>query len=145
MSNQNFDPMKKSLNQLRDSFNRLVEDGISIASGAQVLPLDVYETETSIVVKAGPLLGIQPDKLDVSIVGDKLTVKGETKADDDVPEAAYIRRERKFGPFSRTVAIPRLVKADQAAASLKDGMLTITLPKLEEPGPKVINVTPVDS
>ncbi len=145
MSNQNFDPMKKSLNQLKDSFNRLVEDGLSIASGAQVLPVDVYETETTVVVKAGPLLGIQPEKLDVSIVGDKLTIKGETTPDNDVPETAYVRRERKFGPFSRTVMIPRPVKADQAAASLKDGMLTITLPKIEEPGPKVINVTPVDS
>ena len=145
MSNQNFDPMKKSLNQLRDSFNRLVEDGLSLASGAQALPVDVYETETTIVVKAGPLLGVQPEKLDVSIVGDKLTIKGETQAENEIPDTAYVRRERKFGPFSRTVTIPRPVKADQAAASLKDGMLTITLPKIEEPGPKVINVTPVDS
>ncbi len=145
MSNQGFDPMKKGLNTLRDSFNRLVEDGMSLASGAQLIPVDVYETETTVVVKAGPILGIQPDKLDVSMVGDKLTIKGETRSDSDVPETAYVRRERKFGPFSRVVTIPRAVKADQATASLKDGMLTITLPKLEEPGPKVINVTPVDT
>ncbi len=145
MSNQSFDPMKKSLNNLRDSFNRLVEDGLTLATGAQALPVDVYETETTVVVKAGPIVGIQPEKLDVSIVGDKLTVKGETVPDNDVPETAYVRHERKFGPFSRTLTLPRPVKADQATASLKDGMLTITLPKIEEAGPKVINVTPVDS
>ena len=145
MSNQGFDPMKKSLNNLRESFNRLVEDGLSLASGAQLMPVDIYETETTIVVKAGPIVGAQPDNFDVSIVGDKLTIKGETRPDLDVPETAFVRRERKFGPFSRTVTIPRPVKADQAAANFKDNMLTITLPKIEEPGPKVINVTPVDS
>jgi HSP20 family protein len=144
MSNQNFDPMK-SLNNLRDSLNRLFEDGMSLVSGSATLPVDVYETETTVVVKAGPVVGVEPENIDVSIVGDKLTIKGETKPDDSLPEEAYLRRERRFGAFSRTVTIPRPVKADQAAASFKNGMLIITLPKIEEPGPKVINVKPVDS
>jgi len=144
MSNQNFDPMK-SLNNLRDSLNRLVEDGMSLVSGSATLPVDVYETDTTVVVKAGPVVGVEPENIDVSIVGDKLTIKGETKSDDSLPEEAYLRRERRFGAFSRTVTIPRPVKADQAAASFKNGMLIITLPKIEEPGPKVINVKPVDS
>ena len=134
----------KTLNSLRDSLNRFLEDGMSLANGSQLLPVDVLETETSVVVKAGPLLGVKPENIDVSIVGDKLTIKGESKAEDSPEEANYIRRERRFGAFSRTVTIPRPVKADQAAANFKDGMLTITLPKLEEPGPKVINVNPVD-
>lgn len=145
MSNPNFDPMKKSLNTLRDSVNKLIEEGLSIASGAQVLPVDVVETDTAVIVKAGPMLGIQPQDIDVSIVGDKLTIKGEIRPDPDTPEGTYLRRERKVGAFSRTVTIPRPVKADQAAASFKDGMLTITLPKVEEPSPKVINVKPIDS
>ncbi len=159
MSNQNFDP-RKSLNIIRDSLgstlNRLVEDGRtlagnvasnaqSLASGAQVLPVDVFETDASVVVKAGPLIGVQPEKIDVSIVGDKLTIKGEISPDDGVQSANYLRRERRFGPFSRTVIIPRPVQADQAEASFKDNMLTIILPKIDEPGPKVINVKPVDS
>ncbi len=143
MPDQPFDPMK-TLNSLRDSLNRFLEDGMSLANGSQLLPVDVLETETSVVVKAGPLLGVKPENIDVSIVGDKLTIKGESKAEDSPEEANYIRRERRFGAFSRTVTIPRPVKADQAAANFKDGMLTITLPKLEEPGPKVINVNPVD-
>jgi HSP20 family protein len=143
MPDQPFDPMK-TLNSLRDSLNRFLEDGMSLANGSQLLPVDVLETETSVVVKAGPLVGVKPENIDVSIVGDKLTIKGESKAEDGPQEANYIRRERRFGAFSRTVTIPRPVKADQAAANFKDGMLTITLPKLEEPGPKVINVNPVD-
>jgi HSP20 family protein len=146
MSNSNFDPMKKSLNSLRDSVNKLIEEGLAATlSGVQALPVDVVETDTAIVVKAGPVLGVQPQDIDVSIVGDKLTVKGEIRPDPDTPEGTYLRRERKVGAFSRTVTIPRPVKADQAAASFKDGMLTITLPKVEEPSPKVINVKPIDS
>jgi HSP20 family protein len=159
MSNQNFDP-RKSLNIIRDSLgstlNRLVEDGRTLASNvasnaqsltssAQILPVDVFETDTSVIVKAGPLIGVQPEKIDVSVVGDKLTIKGEISPDDGVQSEAYLRRERRFGPFSRTVTIPRPVQADQAEASFKDNILTIVLPKIEEPGPKVINVKPVDS
>ena len=143
MASQNFDPMK-ALNTIRDSVNRFIEDGLSAANGAQILPVDIYATETSVVVKAGPLLGLKPDEIDVSIVGDKLTIKGETKSETGPEAANYLRRERKFGAFSRTVIIPVPVKADQAAASFKDGMLTITLPKIEETGPKVINVEPIE-
>jgi HSP20 family protein len=144
MSNQGFDPMK-SLNQIRDSVSRFIEDGISMATGAQLVPVDVYETETSVIVKAGPILGAQPENIDVALVGDTLTIKGETRPDEEVETESYLRRERKFGAFTRAVTIPRPVKADQAVASFKNGMLTITLPKTEEPQPKVINVKPVDS
>src|SRR5512140_1443340 len=130
MSNQNFDP-KKSLNSLRSTLNstlnRLVEDGRELASNvannaqalannaqsitgsAQVLPIDVYETDTHVVVKAGPLIGVQPEKIDVSVVGDKLTIKGEIMSETDPQTANYLRRERRVGPFTRTVTIPRPV------------------------------------
>ncbi len=143
-SNQNFDPFK-TLNQIRDTVGRFIEDGISMASGAQLLPIDVYETESSVIVKAGPLLGVQPESIDVSLVGETLTIKGETRPDSSEQEVAYLRRERRFGTFTRSVPIPRPVKADQANASFKDGILTITLPKTDEPQPKVINVKQVDS
>ena len=144
MSNQGFDPLK-SLNQFRDQVSRLIEDGISVATGAQLVPVDVYETDTSVIVKAGPIPGVQPENIDVSLVGDTLTIKGETRSEEEVDAESYLRRERKFGTFTRAVTIPRPVKADQAVASFKNGMLTITLPKTEEPQPKVINVKPVDS
>jgi HSP20 family protein len=143
MSNQGFDPMK-SLSSLRDQVSRILEDGLAMATGSQLLPVDVLETETSIVVKAGPIVGVQPEKIDVSLVGETLTIKGETAPDEDA-SGSYIRRERKFGTFTRAVTIPRPVKAEQAVASYKDGILTITLPKSEDEQPKVINVKPADS
>jgi HSP20 family protein len=97
------------------------------------------------VVKAGPIIGTQPEHIDVSLVGETLTIKGEMRPDEEVGTESYLRRERRFGAFTRSVSIPRPVKADQANASFKDGILTITLPKADGPQPKVINVKPVDS
>jgi HSP20 family protein len=147
-NNQNFDP-RKGFNVLRDTVNRVIEDGLtianSIANGAQMLPVDVYETETAVVVKAGPIVGVKPENIDVSLVGDTLTIKGEAVPEEQINDESYLRRERRFGSFARSVTIPRPVKADQAQASFKDAILTITLPKTEEEQPKIINVKPVDS
>jgi HSP20 family protein len=145
-----FDP-RKSLNSVFDSVSRLVENGISAVSeglntvvGGALLPIDIAETETAIIVKAGPIQGIKPEDLDVSITNDALTIKGETRLDEPQEGVTYLRRERKAGSFARTVKIPRPVRGDQAVADFKGGILTITLPKVEEDRPKVINVTAVD-
>jgi len=135
----------KAINNIRDSVNRVLEDGLTIVTGTQLLPVDVYETDTSIVVKAGPIVGVKPEEIDVAMVGDTLTIKGEVAPDGQSEGVQYHRRERKFGSFTRSVVIPRPVKADQAAANFKDSILTITLPKTEEEQPRVINVKPVDS
>jgi HSP20 family protein len=140
--NEPLDPLRKGLNNMLDSMRGLVENGLSAVNGAPVLPVDVFETETSVIVKAGPLPGVQPEDLDVSFTTDTLTIRGETKPDNS--DGMVIKRERRFGPFSRTVKIPRPVKADEAVADFKGGMLTITLPKVEEAKPKVINVKSVD-
>lgn len=143
-SGQGFD-LFKSLNSLRETVSRTIEDGISAASGTQLLPLDIYETETHVVIVAGPLSGIQPESIDVSVTGETLTIKGETKPDLDVPEAQFLRRERRFGAFARAIKLTQQVHADQADAEFKEGLLKISLPKVESPDPKVINIRTVDS
>ncbi len=143
MPNEGFDPMR-TLGNIRDSVNRFLEDNVTGGTaGAQILPLDIYETETSVIVKAGPLCGIEPEAIDVSITADMLTVKGETKPDEEIDPEKYLRRERKFGEFARSVKIPRTIKPEEAVADFKDGLLIITIPKVENPEPKVINVRSV--
>lgn len=136
---QGFDPLK-SLSNIRDTVARIFEDSLSAVSGSLALPIDIYETETSVIIKAGPLSGIEPEGIDVSFTGDTLTIHGETKPDTNLPDSAYIRRERRFGTFSRTLKITQPIKPDQAEADFRDGTLIITLPKTEQPEPKVINV-----
>jgi HSP20 family protein len=144
MANDPLDPLKNLGETIRTTVNKTFEDMLSLIPGTQTLPVDIYETPTAIVVKAGPLVGVEPENIDVSLTADTLTIKGEIKPDDDLGTANVIRRERKLGTFARAVTIPRNVKADQASASFKNYILTITLPKIEEPQPKIINIKTVD-
>ena len=143
-STDRFGSLKEEFSNIRDQVNKVLEDTFS--GGNSGLPLDIYETETSVVVVSGPIIGLKTDVLDISITeGHQLSIEGETTAPADAPpDASYIRRERKFGPFTRTVTIPVAVLAEQTKASYKDHILTITLPKVEQSGPKVIRVTNIE-
>ena len=138
-ANEGFDPVRGLLT-LRDSVNQIVQGGLSAVGGTQTLALDIYETEQAVIVKSVPILGAQPETIDVSITGDSLTIKGETRPDDSIPAESYLRRERRYGPFTRTVNIPRPVKPDSAIADFKDGVLTITIPKADDARPHTINI-----
>lgn len=145
-----FDPMK-SLNNVLETVTRFVDQGLNAVTegfntvaGAYALPVDIVETDSAVIVKAGPLHGVEPENIDVSITGDTLTIKAAITTGEDGDNAVYLRRERKTGNFSRAVKIPRPVKGDQAAADFKAGILTITLPKMESTQPKIINIKSVD-
>ncbi len=131
---------------LRNAMNRLFEESVvqplagwPAPGRAEALAVDMYETDDAIVVKAA-VPGIKLDELDVSITGDVLTIKGETKAEEEIKEENFIRRERCYGSFCRSLAIPLPVEAGEAEAEFEDGVLTLTLPKVEEVKPKVIKV-----
>jgi HSP20 family protein len=108
-------------------------------SAELAFPLDVYETEDSLVVKA-PLPGVRPEDVDISITGDILTIKGESKSEQEVKRENYHRRELRYGSFCRSVALPTQVEHDKAEASFEQGILTVTLPKTAEAKPKTIKV-----
>jgi HSP20 family protein len=132
---------RRELANLRDNMNRLLEEGFASVGGVPALAVDVYETSDTVVVQAGPLAGIQAEDIDVSITGDTLTIRGETREETESSGVNYLRKERRFGSFSRSITIPRPIKAEEAAASFKNGILTITIPKAESAQPKVIDVT----
>ena len=100
------------------AMNRLMENS-SIRSpwGAEWsnMALDVYETESDVVVKAS-VPGIKPEDIEVTVLGNELTIKGEYKSEQETQERNYIRRERSTGSFSRVVTVPDSVKADAANA-----------------------------
>jgi len=129
---------------LRQAMDRLFEDSLVRPewSGAPQeavarLPLDSYSTEEEIVIMAS-LPGVKPEDVEITIEGDTLTIKGE------IPEAPenvdYILRERRFGPFSRSLTFNIPVEAGKAEASFRDGLLTLTVPKAEEIKPRTIAV-----
>jgi HSP20 family protein len=135
----------RELMSLRQAMDRLFED--SFVRPSRLLPelgerepdLDIYQTDEDVVVKAA-LPGVKPEEVDISITGDVLTIKGEHKEEEEVKEADYFCKERRYGAFSRSVSIPVQVKAEGAEALFENGILTLTLPKAEETKPKQIKV-----
>lgn len=131
---------------LREAMDRLFEESFVRPWGGRLAPtmratlaVDMYETEEDVVVKAA-LPGIDPDDVDVSVTGNTLTIKGQTRAEEEVKEENYICRERTFGAYSRSLRLPLTVEADKAEAEYENGVLTLRLPKVEEAKPKAIEV-----
>lgn len=103
------------------------------------LTIDVYQTETEIVIKS-PVAGVTSGDLDVTITNDMVTIKGRRENDEPVAKERYFFQELYWGPFSRSVILPTEIETDQAKAILKDGILTIRLPKVEKEATKKLSI-----
>jgi HSP20 family protein len=148
MSNavERWEPFKEMMS-LREAMNRLVEDSF-IRPGSWLAPfdaealsvaMDMIETKDNLIVKAS-VPGIKPEDIDVSVTGDVLTIRGETASEEKIEQGSYLRQERRFGKFERSLTLPTLVTADKADAKFEHGVLTLTLPKAEQAKPKSIKV-----
>lgn len=134
------------LMSLRQAMDRLFEDSfvrpshvLTTLSQVAAPALDIYQTPKEVVVKAA-LPGVKPEDVSIDITGETLTIKGESKAEQEVKREDYLYRERRYGAFSRSVVPPGGLKSDKAEATLEDGVLTLTIPKAEEVKPKSIEV-----
>lgn len=101
--------------------------------------VDISESKDDIIVKA-EIPGMTKDQIKVSLQDNILTIRGEKKQEQEEKEASFHRVERSYGAFVRSFSLPTLVRSDQIKASYKDGILKITLPKVEEVKPKEIPV-----
>ena len=106
------------------------------------IPLDIVQEEDKYVVRAS-LPGIDPDNIEVSVDHGVLTIKGRTEAEvvDRREDGNYMVRERRSGSFIRSLRLPESVDADQAKPNFDNGVLTITLPKVESKKAKHLTVT----
>lgn len=136
----------RDLISLREAMDRLFEESVVRPRSGELtrpmggtLAVDMYETDEAVVVKSATP-GVDPEDIDISITGDTLTIKGETRMDEEVEEENYVYRERRYGSFARSLTIPVPIQADEAEAEFEDGILTLTLPKAEEVKPKAIEV-----
>lgn len=103
------------------------------------LTIDVYQTNTEIVIKS-PVAGVKMADLDVTITNDMVTIKGRRENEEKLPKENYFFQELYWGPFSRSVILPTEIEIDQAKAILKDGILTIRLPKIEKESAKKLSI-----
>jgi len=102
--------------------------------------LDVFEKTDKFVVKA-ELPGMKEDDIDVSVVGDTLSIRGEKKTETEIKDEDYYRCERSYGSFYRSIPIPSNVDANKIEASFEDGVLEVALPKSAKVKPKKIAVS----
>ena len=136
----------RQMTTLREAMDRLFDEslvrpwgGWPVTTGEGSLEVDMYETPEDVVIKT-TLPGIDPRDVDVSVVGDTLTIKGESKAEEEQKGVNYIRRECRYGAFCRSLPLPTNVEVDKATADYANGVLTLTLPKAEEVKPKRIEI-----
>ena len=131
---------------LRQAMDNLFEDRFFqhyhpayIFSDSATPTIDMYETDSEIVVKAA-LPGVEPEETNIDITGNILTIKGDTKVEQEIKEENYIHREYRHGSFNRSLALPSGLSTEKAEANMENGILTLSIPKAEEVKPKVIKV-----
>lgn len=122
----------------RRMFQQLMNDEWAGDSSRISFPLDVRDSDEGYEVSA-VLPGVAAEDLNIQVVNDTLTIQGEIKVNYD-EDARYLLRERTAGRFQRTIRLPEAVDAAKVDASLKDGILTLSVPKAEEARPKTIKV-----
>ena len=136
-----FKNYREALRQMLEGGWVLPRDLMPSAMNAVVIPVDVLDNGTEIVVKAN-LPGVKPEDVAISILNGKLTIKAEMSEENDIRGATYLRRERKIHTFVRSLNLPMPVEAERADARFKNGVLTLTLPKSVSVRPRIIKATP---
>ncbi len=101
--------------------------------------VDVSETEDEVIVKAD-LPGVKPEEIEINLVDNVLTIKGEKKRETEEKKENYYRVERYYGSFMRAIQLPSEVDVEKVKAQYKDGVLKVTLPKKPEAKKKLIKV-----
>ena len=92
------------------------------------LAVDVIETRDMIIIRSA-IAGVKPEDLDIHVTHDLVTIRGEREKGEEIHDATTHFSECFWGMFSRSIILPHLVKADEAEATMKDGVLTLTIPK----------------
>jgi len=138
-----WDPLK-DLMTMHDRMNKIFDDTINKTSqggyGDWLPPVDIFETASEIVI-VSELPGVSEDDMDIQVAEGVLTLKGEKKYPVEEGENDnYYRLERSYGKFNRSFSIPNNVEMNSVKASLKDGILKITLQKRSEIKPTIIKV-----
>ncbi len=139
----------RDIMSVRDEMNRLfneffgrgggAEEGTWF-SGAWSPPVDIYETDTALVMKA-ELPGFSKDDIQIELKDNTLVIRGERKREDEVKEGSFHRMERVYGAFQRSFLLPTTVDQGKVQAVYKDGVLELRLPKVEAAQPKRIAIS----
>lgn len=138
-----WDPFREMF-ALQRSMNRLLDQALEnetpwSESPSWGLALDVKENKDEFTVKAS-VPGVNPDDIEITFTDNVLTIKGETRLEEEKKEEHVHLRERRWGTFSRSLSLPSKVQGENITANYDNGVLTLRLPKAEEVKPKKITI-----
>jgi HSP20 family protein len=130
---------------LREAMNALFQDSFVRPAGGQGaghagFPIDVAETDNEFVLHAA-LPGVKPDDVQITVHGETVTIRGQSKVDEEQKGKHWLLRERTHGTFQRSLALTAPIDSTKAVARFEHGILTLTLPKAEQAKPRQIKVS----
>ncbi len=132
-----YDPWRE-LTRLQDEVNRLFSGTLEARTG-WAPAVNVWTNDDGAVLRA-TLPGYDASKIDISVLGDSVTITGKREPAEARKDVTFHRRERELGSFSRTMQLPFRIEAEQVRADCKTGVLELTLPRAEADRPKRIAV-----
>jgi len=135
-----WDPFAE-LSELRSRFDRMFDEWLDGRERAWTPAIDVVRENGHLVVRAD-LPGIKPEEVKIEVEDDILTISGEHEERSDEKEEGYVRRERRYGSFSRSMALPGGVDAKKIKASTRDGVVEVTIPLPKEASKEPVRITP---
>ncbi|MDA0733792.1 MAG: Hsp20/alpha crystallin family protein [Chloroflexi bacterium] len=123
------------LRRMHENMDRLWSGGyVNQENGSEIeawaIPMDVVEEGDNILVHAS-MPGVNPDEIEVTVENDVLTIKAQSSTEREHKEGNYLMKERRTGYFHRSLHLPDTVNSDQATPHYEQGVLTVTLPKVE--------------
>jgi HSP20 family protein len=137
-----WDPLREFL-AVSNRLNRTIDDpfiqGPEDSFGAWAPPVDIFERQDHLVIRA-EIPGVQKEDMDVRIENGVLTLHGERKEETEVKNVNAHLTERVYGSFTRSFSLPTTVDSSKITAVYKDGVLEVTVPKIETAKPKKVEI-----
>ena len=103
------------------------------------LNIDMYQTKDNVIIKS-TIAGVRPDDIDITVANDMVTIKGSRSREEKVTQDDYFYQECYWGSFSRSVIVPVDIDSEEIEADLKDGILTVIIPKAAKAKTKKVKV-----
>jgi len=136
---QEMETLRRQFDQLFDELTPVSRDALSTAKRAWAPAIELKSTDTALILRA-ELPGIDAKDLDIQVTREAVALSGEYKTESKTEDGQIFRSEFRYGSFHRVVPLPIAVQNDQVKAEFTDGVLTLTLPKVEATRPKVVKV-----
>lgn len=133
-----FRAMRRAFRRL-SSWPSALREELELTGFEDVLPVDIYDEDDSLVVKAA-LPGVKSDDIDVSVTDGVLTINAETRREEEIKEEDYHRREFRYGKIHRSFRLPPGVDASKVDANYENGLLKVTIPRTPEAQTQKIEV-----